>query len=131
MVIIIHYHTHANVLESMGKPCSCTQLIKKPFFFTTSHMRIHIRYYKSHENPYQVLQVTCVRDLHLNMQIKSKAGSYDKIIITVAPSYTKKKISLIYCCWHCYSCCALVTIQMATNSLYYGDTYIVSLSCTS
>ena len=25
---------------------------------TTSHMRIRIRYYKSHENPYQVLQVT-------------------------------------------------------------------------
>ena len=45
--IIIHL-THTNVWESMGKPCSCTQFIKSRIF-----------YYKSRENPYQVLQVTC------------------------------------------------------------------------
>ena len=40
--------THANVWESMGKPCSCTQFIKCRIFYS-----------KSRENPYQVLQVTC------------------------------------------------------------------------
>ena len=40
--------THTNVWESMEKPCSCTQFIKS-----------HILYSKSHENPYQVLQVMC------------------------------------------------------------------------
>ena len=33
--------THANVWESMGKPCSCIQFIKA-VFFTTSHTRICI-----------------------------------------------------------------------------------------
>ena len=45
-----------NVWESMGKPCSCMQFIKS-----------RILYNKSRENPYQVLQVTCVR---LNVLIK-------------------------------------------------------------
>ena len=39
--------THVNVSESMGKPCSCAEFIKAVFF------------YKSHENPYQLLQVMC------------------------------------------------------------------------
>ena len=34
--------THANVRESMGKPCSCTQFIKSRIFYS-----------KSRENPYQ------------------------------------------------------------------------------
>ena len=51
--IIIHL-THANVCESMGKPCSCTQFIKSCIYYykshenpisTTSHARIRIRYY--------------------------------------------------------------------------------------
>ena len=46
-----------------------------------------IFYYKSHDNPYQVLQVTCAASEHA---MKSK----DKIVIT----------------------CTLVTIQTATNS---------------
>jgi len=46
-------------------------------------------------------------------------GSYDEIIITIVPSYTGKNISVICCQWHCYSCCALVTIQMATNLWYF------------
>ena len=48
--------THANVWESMGKPCSCVQYIKSRIFLlqvtrerisTTSHARIRIWYYKS------------------------------------------------------------------------------------
>ena len=49
--------THANLWESMGKPCSCVQFIKKLHFCisTTIHAKIRIRYYKS-------------RVLHLTMQ---------------------------------------------------------------
>ena len=43
---------------------------------TASHVRICIRYYKSHA-------------LHLNIQ--KIEGSYDKIIITIVPSYTGNK----------------------------------------
>ena len=50
--------THANVWESMGKPCSCTQFIKAVFFYYKSRDNLY-QYYKSRENPYQVLQVTC------------------------------------------------------------------------
>ena len=48
-VLNLFYHTltHANVWESMGKPCNCTQFIKSRIF-----------YFKSRKNPYHVLQVT-------------------------------------------------------------------------
>ena len=52
-----------------GEALQLHAVYKEPYFFTTSHARIHIRYYKSRENPYQyykshenlyqVLQVTC------------------------------------------------------------------------
>ena len=45
-------------------------------------------------------------------------GSYDEIIITIVPNYTEKLL-FVCCHWHCYSCCTLVTIQMATNSWYF------------
>ena len=49
--------THANVWESMGKPCSCMQFIQSRNFYCKSHENPY-QYYKSRENPYQVLQVT-------------------------------------------------------------------------
>ena len=49
--------THANVWESMGKPCSCMQFIKSRIFYCKSRENPY-QYYKSRENPYQVLQVT-------------------------------------------------------------------------
>ena len=51
-----HTSTHANVWESMGNPCNCKQLTKA-VFFTTSHVRIRIRYCKSHKNLYQYCHV--------------------------------------------------------------------------
>ena len=81
---------------------------------TASHVRIRIRYCKSHA-------------LRLNVQW----GSYDKIITTIVPSYTGKK-SLVCCRRHCYSCCALITIQTGNKvmifssiALYYGDNYTI------
>ena len=69
--------THANVWESMGKPCSCTQFIKSRIFYCKSRENPYqycksrenpyqycksrenpYQYCKSRENPYQVLQVT-------------------------------------------------------------------------
>ena len=55
-IFIIHL-THANVWESMGKPCSCTQFIKSCIFYSKSRENPY-QYCKSRENPYQVLQVT-------------------------------------------------------------------------
>ena len=52
----------------------------------------HIFYYKSrksHENTYQVQQVTCAAS---ECAMKSKVR-YDKIIITILPSYTGKNIT--------------------------------------
>ena len=102
----------------MGKSCSCTQFIKSRIF-----------YYKSRENLYQVLQVTCAAS---ERAMKSKV----RTIKSLSPYYQgipEKKISLICCRWHCYSCCPLITIRMATNFsgivLYYGDTYIVGRFC--
>ena len=65
----------------------------KAIFSNTSHTRIRIstasQYCKSHENPYQVLQVTFAASECCN-EIE---GSYDKIIITIVPSYTWKNIT--------------------------------------
>ena len=86
-VIIIHL-THANVWESIGKPSSCIQFIKS-----------HIFYYKSRENPYQVLQVMweSVSDtashMHCIWTCNKIEGSYAKIIITIVPSYTGTNIT--------------------------------------
>ena len=52
--------THVNVWESMGKLCSCMQFIKSRIFYCKSRENLY-QYYKSHENPYQVLQVTITR----------------------------------------------------------------------
>ena len=52
--------------------------------------------------------------------------------VAAIPERKIYNISLVCCLWLCYSCCAIVTIQTATNSifsgtaLYYGCTYIVS-----
>ena len=53
--LIIHL-THVNVWESMGKPCSCMQLIKSRIIYCKSCENPY-QYYKSREIPYQVLQV--------------------------------------------------------------------------
>ena len=105
--------THANVWESIGKPCSCTQFIKSCIF-----------YCKSRENPYQVLQVMCAACNEIE-------GSYDKIIITIVPSYTGKNITrllllalLLVLCTHSNTDGNKLVI-FSGIALYYGDTYIL------
>ena len=61
----------------MGKPCSCTQfIIKNVFLLQVTRESI------------SVLQVTCAASEHA---MKSIEGLYDKIIITIVPSYTGKQ----------------------------------------
>ena len=61
--LIIICLTHANVWESMGKPWSCMQFIKSRIFYCKSRDNLY-QYYKSCENSYQVLQVTCAASEH-------------------------------------------------------------------
>ena len=79
-----------------------------------------------YKKPCFVLQVTRESVSVLQVMWKSISGTaseralklYDKIIITIVPSYTGK-ISLVCCCWHCYSCCAHITMYAATNTKYF------------
>ena len=77
--------------ESMGKPYSCIQFIKSRVFHCKS------------------------LTLHLNVQ-----WSKVHMIKLLSPWYQAmpSKISLVCCRWRCYSCCALITIQTATNLWY-------------
>ena len=100
--------THTNVWESIRKPCSCTAVQSRT---KSESCKNPCQYYKSRENPYQVL-AGYVRFV-LNDRSKPKV----RIIKSISPSYTEKR-SLVCCHWHCYSRCAIVTIKTATNSWY-------------
>ena len=82
--------SHTNVWESMGKPCSCRQFIKSRLF-----------YYKPRENPYQVLQVT--HTSYSERAMKSKVRMIKSVYHST--KLYRKKILLVCCRWHCYSCC--------------------------
>ena len=56
----VQHHSMSNSCECMGvnrKPCNCMQFIKSHTFYCKSRENLY-QYYKSLENPYQVLQVT-------------------------------------------------------------------------
>ena len=104
---IIHL-THRNVNGE------ALQLPKVPFntshtrirISTTSHVRLHIRYYKS-----------CA----LVWMCNEIEGSYDKIIITIVPSYTGQNITRLL------PLALLLLLRTHNNTdgnyLHYGDTY--------
>ena len=130
--------THANVWESMWKPCSCTQFIKSRIFYYKSRENPY-QYRKSHENPYQVLQVTresvsgTTSHVRCVWTCNEIEGSYDKIIITIVPSYTGKNITRLL------PLALLLVLRTRNNTdgnklvifsgiaLYYGDNYIFSI----
>ena len=111
--------THANVWESMGKPCSCTQFIKSHIFYSKSRKNQVTRESVSGSTSH----VRCVRTCN------EIGGSYDKIIITIVPSYTGKNITRSL---------PLALLLMSNNTdgnklmifsgiaLYFGDTYIIA-----
>ena len=99
--------TSSHKCESMGKPCSCACFMKS-----------RILNYNSRKNPYQYYKpgetlYPTTSHMRCIWTCNEIEGLYDKII--TIPSYTGKNIC---CCWHCYSYCALITIQMATKSWY-------------
>ena len=67
------------------------EFIKKRVFCCKSRENLY-QYYKSHENPYQVLQVMCTAS---ECAMKSKVCMIHKIIITIVPSYTEKSITCL------------------------------------
>ena len=112
--IIIIRLTHANVWESMGKLCSCTQFIKSCF---ASRARIH---------NYQVLLVTCTASEHAMKMM-------EKIIVTIVPSYTGKKnithlllLALLLMLQTRNNTDANKLVIFSSTALYYDDTYIIS-----
>jgi len=92
------YHT-SNSCERMGVNGEALQMhtVYKNCICYCKSRENPYQYYKSRKNLYQVLQVVCC----------VCNGSYDKIIW-----------KNIICCWHCYLCCALVTVQTVTNFQY-------------
>ena len=109
--------THANVWESMGKPCSC----KRPILLQVTWESV------------SVLQVTResvsgnASHIRWVWTCNEIEGSYDKIIITIVPSYTRKNIT-------CLLPLALLLVLHTRNdtddnktrdtALYYDDTYM-------
>ena len=89
-IYIIIRLTHANVWDSMGKPCSWMQFSEKPYFVlqvtresvlgTTSHMR-------------------CVWTCN---EIK---GSHDKIIISIVPSHNITAVGVVTRAAHLWRTC--------------------------
>ena len=69
---------------------------KKPYFFYYKLPENLYRYYKSRKNPY------------LRLKCNEIEALYDKIIITIVPSYTRKNIT------------HLLTIQMARDIFRYS-----------
>ena len=111
MVILIYYHT-SNSCECMGvngKPC------KKPYFFTTSHIRICIstashvriciRYYKSHALR---LKVCMIKEHHLH---STRLLPLTLLLVLPTRNNTHGNKLVIF----------------SSIALYYGDNYIVSV----
>ena len=74
------------------------RFIKSRILYYKSRESLY-QYYKSRENSYQVLQVICAvseRAMKLKVPMikyNEIEGSYDKIIITIVPDYTRKNIT--------------------------------------
>ena len=102
------------------------------FFYYMSHQNLY-QYYKSRDNPYQVSSTTSHIDASEHvMKLKVhmiKNRRYDKIIITIVPSYTRKNIT------HLFPLTWLLVLRTGNNidgnklmissgiALYYGDTF--------
>ena len=108
-VMFIISLTHMNVWESMGKPCSCIQFVflVQITWESVSGTASHSRYVW-----------TC----------NEIEGLYNKIIITIVPSYYWKNhlfvaIGIVTCALQ-YRRQQLNLVIFSSIALYYGDTYI-------
>jgi len=115
-----YYHT-SNSSKCMGVNGKASQLhtvCKKPYFLLQV-TRESVSVLQVTRESVSVLQVTresvsgTASHVHCVWMCSEIEGSYDKIIIIIVPSYTRK-ISLVCCHWH------LITIQTATNLWYFS-----------
>ena len=79
-VCMYYYHNTVN-----GEALQMHAVYKKPYFYYKLSNNLY-QYYKLQENLYQVLQV-----MHAVSECAMIMSLYDKIIITIVPSYTEKK----------------------------------------
>ena len=111
----------------MGKPCSCMQFIK----FTASHVKIRIS--TTSHTRIRISTTSHVRILIRYCKSRKEIeGSYDKIVITIVPSYTGKIITCLL------PLALLLVLRTRKNTdgnklmifsgiaWYYGDNYIVT-----
>jgi len=111
------------LLQVTRESISVLQVTWESVSGTGSHVRICIRYCKSRENPYHVLQVT---------RAASKRAMKSKVrMIKSAPSYTRKNIT------HLLPLALLLVLRTCNNTdgnklvifsgiaSYYGDNYII------
>ena len=54
---------------------------------------------------------------------------YHHTCIQYQPTHAYQKITTCFCLQHCYSCCTLATIQMATNLWYFRYKLVVFDTC--
>ena len=122
-----------------GKALQLHPVYIKPYFYYKSRKNLYqycrshenpYQYCRSYENPYQVPRLTCTAS---ERAIKVE-GLYDKIIVTIVPSYTWKNIT------HLLPLALLLVLRAYNNTdsnklvifsgiaLYYGDTYIIDIN---
>ena len=113
----------------MRKPCRCAQVVnscilycksrKNSYQYCKSHMNLY-QYCKSCMNLYQYcksrmnLYQYCKSRMNLYQYCKSCTLTWNERLIELnhyhdSTRLYRKKISLVICSWHSYSCCALVT----------------------
>ena len=73
---------------------------------------------ESVEESFSCTQFVKSHILLLQVMRESISGTTSPVRASECAMKSGKKISLLCCRWHYYSCCALVTIQTATNLWY-------------
>ena len=120
-----------------GEALQLHAVYKKPLFFFCYKSRENpYQYCESRENPYPVLQVTresvsgTTSHMRCVWTCNEIEGSYDKIVITIVPSYTGKNITRLL------PLALLLVLRTRNNTdgnklvvfsgiaSYYGDNYI-------
>ena len=89
------------------------RLWKAIFFFTARHTRICIStMYKSRKNPGTM-----------------SSAWYAWMCNKIKGWYVSRKYITFCCFWHCYLCCALLTVQTATKLRWRGNHPCHGISC--
>ena len=110
--------------KSHGNPYQYCKSRENPYQYCKSRENPY-QHCKSRENPYQVLQVKCTASEHA-------MGSYDKIIITIVPSYTRKNITrllplaLLLVLRTCNNTDSKKLVIFSGIALYRGDTHLIT-----